>query len=202
MGDAGKGGTSGGVEAVVRTAVATLYSNLVTRPTGQAVRCAIEEQVEENRCRCLSILDFSHVGVLDYSCADEVIAKLLSKYMRPDRPSDCFFVVQGVSEHHRDQIDAVLHRHNLLLVAIESGRPALLGPAPARLRRAWNCLDEMGRAVTDEFASARGLNQVTAGAWLRRLVDRRVAVPDGQDCFSSLPAIVDRPAGPESLPAL
>ena len=191
MADVGKNGL-GGIDAVLHTSVATLYSNLVTRPTGRAVRFAIDQQILETRGTCLSILDLSRVSVIDFSCADEVIARLLRKYRQPDRPADAFFVLQGVSACHRETIELVLQRHGLLLVAIEPDGPALWGQAPARLRVAWDCLGRMGRAFTDEFASARGLDARAANSWLKRLVAWRVAVPDGQEGFSSLPSILDQ----------
>ncbi|MGD2153120.1 MAG: hypothetical protein PVG79_07600 [Gemmatimonadales bacterium] len=197
MGDPATGMTGEVARTVVHTSVATFYNNLVTRPTGQAVRSAIEAQLQGGRGCCVSVLDFSQVGVLDFSCADEVIAKLLMKYLRADRPSDAFFVVQDASEHHRDSIDSVLRRHNLLLVAVESGRPALWGPAPSRLRAAWDRLDRMGRVDAHQFASAHGVNEATANSWLRRLANLRVALPEGHGSFSSLPAaLATRPAEP------
>jgi hypothetical protein len=168
--------------------VATLYSNLVTRPTGEAVRVAIERQVEDTEGPCLSILDFSRVGVIDFSCADEVIAKLLIKYQAPDRPSDIFFVVQGASEHHRDLIETVLERHNLALVAIDAEGPELWGVAPSRLREAWEHLDRFGQTAADQLASARGVSEPVASSWLRRLAARRLAIAEGPEKYSSLGA--------------
>lgn len=197
MGDPVLGVTGRVEKTVVHTSVATLYNNLVTRPTGEAVRSAIEAQLQGGRGCCVSVLDFSQVGVLDFSCADEVIAKLLMKYQRADRPSDAFFVVQDASEHHRDSISMVLRRHKLLVVAVESGHPALWGPAPSRLRAAWDRLGRLGRVDTSQFASAHGVTEATAGSWLRRLAQLRVALPDGDGSFSSLPAALgDRAAAP------
>jgi hypothetical protein len=176
----------GEVETVLRAAVGTICGNLVTRPTGCAVRGSIERQIEALRGPCLSVLDFTQVGVIDFSCADEVIAKLLMKYQRSDRPGEAFFVVQGASEHHRDLIETVLDRHNLLLVALEAGRPALWGPAPARLRGAWHSLDRVGRTLSAEFAAVRGVSETAARSCLKRLVARRVAVFEGGDRFASL----------------
>jgi hypothetical protein len=180
-----------------------LYSNLVTRPTGRAVRFAIEQQIEQqieqSGGNCLSILDFSQVGIIDFSCADEIIAKLLNKYRGPDRSNEAYFVLQGVEEHHKEPIETVLERHNLLLVTVDKGRPSLWGPAPMRLRSAWDRLSRVGRAFTGDFAAAAGLNARAANSWLNRLVSLRVAVPDGSDCYSSLSAVIDRPvydAGP------
>ncbi len=185
------GSETGRVATVLHTAVATLYSNLVTRPTGRAVRLAIERQIEDTNGTCLSILDFSRVGVMDFSCADEVIAKLLVKYSRSDRPAEAYFVARGVSEHHRDPIEAVLERHGVLLVTAGGEGRDLLGPAPTRLRRAWSCLEALGRAVAGDFAAADGVSRPTASSWLRRLAAFRVAIREEGDRFSSLSVVLD-----------
>jgi hypothetical protein len=183
-----------GTDSQLRTSVAMLFSNLVTRPTGQAVRVAIEQQIQEGPGPCVSILDFSQVGVIDFSCADEIIAKLLDKYQREDRPSEAYFVLQGVSEHHREPIETVLRRHSLLLVAVESGRPELWGPAPEYLRMAWDWLDRSGQAMTGDFASEQGLDEKTANSWLNVLVSSRVAVPEGDERYVSLVSMLARGA--------
>ena len=60
------------VGSVLRqTLAANLYSNLVTRPTGRAVRSQIEHLIERSQ-RSLTVIDFTHVGMIDFSCADEV----------------------------------------------------------------------------------------------------------------------------------
>ena len=69
---------------VLRRTVCDLYSDLVTRPTGAAVRDGIEKQLAELGDRSLTVIDFSHVRLLDYSCADEIVAQLLMRYVRAD----------------------------------------------------------------------------------------------------------------------
>jgi hypothetical protein len=197
MHDREASGAGSGVQTIVHTSVATFYSNLVTRPTGRAVRVAIEQQIQDSAGTCLSILDFSHVGVVDFSCADEVIAKLLLKYIRGDRPSEAFFILKGVAEHHKEPIETVLRRHNLLLVTLAPDRPQLWGPAPSRLRRAWEHLGELGRTASADFATSRGLSSTTANAWLKRLVNWRLAVEEDVE-YLSLPAILAGDAGYES----
>ena len=182
-----------GFDTVLHTSVATLFSNLVTRPTGRAVRYAIEQRIEESGGTCLSILDFSQVGIIDFSCADEIVAKLLQKYRLANRPTDAFFVVKGVAEHHREPIETVLNRHNLLLIAVDQERPALWGPAPTRLRLAWHWLNRLGRAFPDDLAAAHGLTTRTAGSWLNRLVSWRLAIPDAGDGYASLPTVFEGP---------
>lgn len=192
MAEGGNGSTSA-VHTVLRASVARLYSNLVTRPTGRAVRMAIERQLAEVQGASLAILDFSEVGIVDFSCADEVIAKLLLRHREPEeRVPDAFFLAQGVCEHHREPIEVVLARHGLVLVTVDvDGRRDLWGATPTRLRRAWQVLDRLGRAVPGELAAAGGWSRATAEAWLRRLVSRRVAVPDGEGCVCSLSLMME-----------
>ncbi|MEO7502149.1 MAG: hypothetical protein ABIW94_05895, partial [Gemmatimonadaceae bacterium] len=89
------------VSSVLRTQVSSLYSNLVTRPTGAIVRLAIESQVDKIGDRALAILDFTDVRALDFSCADEIVAKLLLQYVSVDIPRrEVYFLFYGISESH------------------------------------------------------------------------------------------------------
>ncbi|TFG61608.1 MAG: hypothetical protein E4H28_08655, partial [Gemmatimonadales bacterium] len=59
-------------------AIASLYQEfLVTRHTGRAVRLSIERLVDERSGPSLTVIDFRDVAVIDFSCADEVVARLL-----------------------------------------------------------------------------------------------------------------------------
>ena len=89
------------VSSMLRKSVCELYSNLVTRPTGAAVRCEIEQELDRIGDRALTVIDFSHVGLLDFSCADEIVAKLLLQYVSTDAPRrEVYFVFRGISESH------------------------------------------------------------------------------------------------------
>ena len=84
---------------VGRRSVTSLFSNLVTRPTGRAIRTGVESQIAEMEGApqvTLSILDFGQVRVLDYSCADEIVAKLLLRYLGDERPAEAFFIVRNL----------------------------------------------------------------------------------------------------------
>ena len=102
------------VGVLVSKTVTSLHSHLVTRPTGRAVRLAIEAQMAGSGAQSLSVIDLSDVTILDFSCADEVIAKLLQGYLEPDSP-EAFFMFRGVGESHRDQIQVVLERQELVV---------------------------------------------------------------------------------------
>jgi hypothetical protein len=170
---------------VLRRTVCDLYSDLVTRPTGAAVRSGIEQQLADAKERTLTVIDFTHVGLLDYSCADEIVAKLLVSYCEPagDRvsaarlvpPRDCYFLFKGVSDSHLDAIDAVLQRRGLALVAqTDDGMPLLIGTVDDRERRAWEAVTRLGRALPADIAGEVGLEEPQAEVLLNGLFRRRL----------------------------
>lgn len=103
------------VSSVLRQAVSENFSNLVTRPTGVAVRSFIEAQLENSTDLAVTVIDFSRVGMMDFSCADEIVAKLVMQHLSDAPP----FVFSGLSESHIEAIDVVLERHGMSLVSHE-----------------------------------------------------------------------------------
>jgi hypothetical protein len=95
------------VGQVLRETVSAPYRNLVTRPTGAAVRCRIEETLDEAGA-VVAVLDFSDVDLLDLSCADEIVAKLLMGERGPQ-----YVVLQGLREDQYEAIEHVLTHHCL-----------------------------------------------------------------------------------------
>ena len=158
---------------LVQRTVASLYSHLVTRQTGRAVRMAIETQLAELGERSLSLIDLSEVTVLDFSCADEVVAKLLQRYSGED-PTQAYFVFRGVHEPHRDQIEWVLHRQGLAAVAeVDPGRFDLLGDRSEPQEAAWRVLEERGLIGREEVGDL--LPDAEQRHALDELVQRRLA---------------------------
>jgi hypothetical protein len=179
---------------VHRRSVTSLYSNLVTRPTGRAIRMGVESQIAEldgERSVCLSILDFSQVRVLDYSCADEIVAKLLLRFQEEDRPAEAFFLARGVQEHHREPIEEVLERHGLLLVAeVEGDGFELLGHPDPVQRVCWGALQRLGQATAAQVAVDAGLMQEAVDLSLLSLAVSRVVVPSRDRTYCSLPFLM------------
>ena len=159
-----------------QTLAANLYSNLVTRPTGLAVRTQIERLLGTTRSdeRVLAVIDFSHVTMIDFSCADEVIAKLLLYY---GREHEAYFVFRGMTEDHWDSIEAVLERHGLALVVEGQGGVELVGVLEDHERRAWDAMKRRGRVESWELAGDLGepedaVRRALDRLWHRRLIMR------------------------------
>ena len=167
------------VSSVLRqTLSCELYSNLVTRPTGAAVRAQIEALLADSRERTLTVIDFSHVGMIDFSCADEVVAKLLLRSVAAERGGrEAYFLFRGVTDGHWDAIEQVLERHGLALVLeTDDGAARIMGAVDEPERRAWQTVYELGRAAPPELASALGAAEPEAEALLDGLHRRRLVM--------------------------
>jgi len=95
------------VHAVLQESVSGVYADLVTRPTGRVVRERIERAMATAQdAVTVARIDFTGVGCIDYSCADEIVAKLL-------RDRRAVVVLSGISYGHREAIEPVLAGHGL-----------------------------------------------------------------------------------------
>ncbi len=98
------------VHAVLQESVSGIYTDLVTRPTGRVVRECIERAMAAvTGDGAVARIDFTRVGCIDYSCADEIVAKLLRS-----RPG--VLVLTGISDGHREAIEPVLAGHRLAVL--------------------------------------------------------------------------------------
>src|SRR5207247_1236343 len=71
-------------------------------------------------------MDFTGVGCIDYSCADEIVAKLL-------RGRPAVVVLSGISDAHREAIEPVLAGHGL--AALIEGPVGSPSPSVSRCSR-------------------------------------------------------------------
>jgi anti-anti-sigma regulatory factor len=76
----------------------------------------IEAQIQAASDCAVTVIDFSRVGMMDFSCADEIVAKLVMQHEN-GTPT---FVFSGLSESHLEAIDVVLERHGMSLVSHEA----------------------------------------------------------------------------------
>ena len=99
------------VHAVLQESVSGVYTDLVTRPTGRVVRERIERAMATAGGGAVAVarIDFTRVRCIDYSCADEIVAKLLRS-----RPG--VLVLMGISDGHREAIEPVLAGHRLAVL--------------------------------------------------------------------------------------
>ncbi|MEN8143709.1 MAG: hypothetical protein ABFS14_02050 [Gemmatimonadota bacterium] len=185
-------------------AVTTFYKrDLITRHTGRVVRSGIEGVVAEQGGRSLIVLDFRSVRIIDFSCADEVVAKLvLGAVEHGDDGKERFFLFRGMEEHHLDTISFALQRRDLAATAQRSsGEPVLIGTADDAERRAWETVCDHRRCDSARVASALGIAEPRARPVLNGLHGRRLLWRRGDEYVSLLEAFAVGGAGADGAGA-
>ena len=168
------------LSSVLRQTVSCeLYSNLVTRPTGAAVRGAIERILAETEGHALTVIDLSQVSMIDFSCADEVIAKLVIRYAADDAPGEVYFVFKGIGDDHWVAVEAVLQCHGLTVVLETKDGFALAGPVTEHEVRAWEAVRLLGTAPALAVAKETATDPAETERTLDDLWRRRVLVKLG-----------------------
>ena len=169
------------LKAVLERTLSRLSGDLVTRPTGKAVRSGVVEQLADLDREAVVVIDFTTVRILDISCADEIVGKLLIGH-----GTARYFVLHGVSAAHCDSIEQVLERHQLAVVArTRDGRVQVLGPLAETARTAFRVIFDLGSTDREQLASElswpadtaqRALDELTSRRLVQMSADRYVAV--------------------------
>ncbi|HKI95886.1 MAG TPA: hypothetical protein VJ992_11420 [Gemmatimonadales bacterium] len=159
---------------VLKRTVSGVYGDLVTRRTGQAVRDGIEELLADVDGEQVAVIDFGTVRVLDMSCADEIVGKLLLT-----SGAARYFALVNLHEGHLDAIEPVLERHGLAVVAqTADGAVRVLGSLPDAARRAFGVMLSDGPAPADEIARRLAVTRDAARAAVDELLRLRLVLPD------------------------
>jgi hypothetical protein len=158
------------LEQLLREAVVTAYNNLVTRPTGRAVRSSIEGRLSTGEY-AIATLDFTNIELVDLSCADEVVARLVK-----DPPAGTYMVLHGLDEHQLEGIAHVLEHQGLAAVARDpaTGHLRPIGAVSADEVHAFGVLVVVGRLHPEALATHAAWEAERARRALVALAGRRL----------------------------
>jgi hypothetical protein len=113
--------------------------NLVTQETGRSMRESIELRLAREPAGTVVALDFSHVGIIDFSCADEIISKLVARLQGMEY-GDQYVVLHALTPTHEENTAVALERKKLAVLASRAdGSWRLLGSSSTRERRESAC---------------------------------------------------------------
>ena len=122
--------------------------HLVTRETGQAVRSVIAQRIAALAPGTVVTLDFTGVGIVDFSCADECLAKLLTRLIAGEYGVK-YLRLCGLGASQRENIDVALERKKL---------PALLVHHDAT----WDCLGTLTPHLRETLALIMSRREISA----------------------------------------
>lgn len=159
-------------------------SDLVTRQSGQVIRDRIEREIEKEKTGEVILLDFSNIGIIDFSCADEVVAKLVSRLLSGEY-GDKYIVLTGLNENQRENIEVALERKALAVMAgVRTGKKLLIGSLNNYLKETLDSIQKRDRITAKELSGAMKLEMNTSGTRLlnlhkKRLVKRMEEIRNG-----------------------
>lgn len=173
------------VRSALQSALHGQNSDLVTRPTGAAVRTIIEQRIAGLADGTVVYLDFTNIRILDRSCADEFVAKLIGPMAADQSQHEGYVIINGLTEDHLEAIEGVLEAHGLaLVVQFADGISRLVGRVSAIERRCWEIVTRSGTAATDIIASTLGLPFDDCNELLDSLAQRRLLRRDADRYFA------------------
>jgi len=178
------------VGAILEAAYHPVYNDLVTRATGRTVRDRIEQRLADRGTARLTIIDFSRIGLIDFSCADEIVATLVRRACGDAPGYDGCFLFDGISDAHLDAIEHVLERDALaLIVRISNGVHRLIGVVSTRERETWEYVLREHAADATAVAAQLGVDEHEATHTLTVLERRRLLMRDGARFRAPLGAV-------------
>lgn len=159
-------------------------SDLVTRPSGQVIRERIERDIRREKDREVIALDFSHIGIIDYSCADEIAAKLISRLLSNEY-GDKYILLKGLNDNQKENIEVALERKDLAAMAeMRDGKRVLIGNLNNYLKETLELILKKERITARDISEILKLGPNTSGTRLlnlhkKRLVKRVEGVRNG-----------------------
>ncbi len=149
-------------------------NDLVTRFSGQVIRERIEKDIAHEKDGKVIALDFSKIGIIDYSCADEIVAKLISRLLSGEY-GDKYIVLTGLNETQKENIEVALERKDLAVIAETRDRERiLLGSLNNYLKETLNLIHKKGKISAKELSEAMNFEMNTSGTRLLNLYKKRL----------------------------
>lgn len=148
--------TSINIRAIITEEFNREIQDLLTRPTGQKIMERLEREIHNSSNNTTVALDFSDVGVIDYSCADEVIAKLVSR-LQANEYGERYLVLKNLNHAQRENIQVALERKNLATLEESNGTWKTIGMINNYLQKTLEIVMEKGSLSSSELSQILNL---------------------------------------------
>jgi hypothetical protein len=148
-------------------------NDLVTRQTGQTIRDRVEEDLGKEPDGETIAIDFSRIGVIDYSCADEIVAKLISR-LWSNEYGEKYILLKGLNESQKENVGVALERKNLAVMGeMRDNRKVLIGALNNYLVETLQLILAKGQITAGELSGSMKLPANTSGTRLLNLYKKR-----------------------------
>jgi hypothetical protein len=166
----GKENTSIKIKVIIKNEFKKDSFDLVTRQTGQKIFQRLEKEIIKTASQQSIVLDFAGVGVIDYSCADEVIVKLISR-LQTNEYGDKYILFSNLTPTQKDNIHVALERRNLAALELKKndGGWGIIGALENYLLKTLEIIMAKGELSSSQLSDSLNLELNTASMRLINL---------------------------------
>ena len=145
------------------------------RSRGVKIRGLIEKILREEKGSLLVLLDFGGIGFIDFSWADEVVAKMISRLWSGEY-GEKFLVLKGFNVSQVENISVALERKRLAALNIGLEGWKIIGSLNNYLAHTLNQVMEKKHLTLRELSEEEGIGMNISGTRLLNLYKKRLVV--------------------------
>jgi hypothetical protein len=145
------------------------------RSRGIRIREGLERILGEEKGPICLILDFSGMGSVDFSWADEVVAKMVSRLVSGEY-GEKFLVLKNLSPSQAENVGVALERKKLAVLATGAEGWQLIGSLNNYLVHTLTEVMKRRQLTLRELSEEEGIEMNTSGTRLLNLYKKRLVV--------------------------
>jgi hypothetical protein len=145
------------------------------RSRGARIREALEKILGEGKCSLCLVLDFSGMGAIDFSWADEVVAKMTSRLWGGEY-GEKFLVLKHLSPSQAENVGVALERKKLAVLTTGPEGWRIIGSLNNYLIHTLNRVMQKRQLTLKELSEEEGIEMNTSGTRLLNLYKKHLVV--------------------------
>jgi hypothetical protein len=143
------------------------------RTRGVKVRGFLERTLKVERGPLLVLLDFSGVGPIDFSWADEVVAKMISRLWSGEY-GEKYLVFKGLNASQLENVSVALERKRLAALVTGAEGWRIVGSLNNYLAQTLNSIMQKRHLTLRQLSEEEGIGMNTSGTRLLNLYKKRL----------------------------
>ena len=143
------------------------------RLRGGRIREALEKILGEEKRSLRVVLDFSGMGSIDFSWADEVVAKMISRLWGGEY-GEKFLVLKNLDSSQAENIDVALERKRLAILVTGPQGWRIVGSLNNYLIHTLNRVMKKKQLTLRQLSEEEGIGMNTSGTRLLNLYRKRL----------------------------
>lgn len=145
------------------------------RTRGVKVRSLLERLLRVEQGPFLVLLDFAGIGPIDFSWADEVVAKMISRLWSGEY-GEKYLVLKGLNASQLENISVALERKRLAALVTGAEGWKIVGSLNNYLAQTLSTVMEKRRVTLRQLSEEEGIGMNTSGTRLLNLYKKRLVV--------------------------